>query len=70
MINKKAFFAGAYPKAAHGKRAVPALSKECPDCDGFGSIFDIHGNEEHCPNCGGSGYVPVEGKRDIQTSAE
>jgi DnaJ-class molecular chaperone len=32
--------------------------KTCPDCDGDGVIEKGTDEEQQCPTCGGSGFVP------------
>jgi hypothetical protein len=32
--------------------------KTCPDCNGDGVVDKGTDNEQRCPRCGGSGFVP------------
>jgi DnaJ-class molecular chaperone len=50
-----------------------ALMKTYPDCNGDGVIEKGTDDEQRCPTCGGSGYVPDDDDDDheeiIKTSA-
>ena len=38
--------------------------KTCPDCDGDGVIEKGTDDEQQCPTCGGSGFVPDDDDDD------
>ena len=38
--------------------------KTCPDCNGDGVIEKGTDNEQQCPTCGGSGFVPDDDDDD------
>jgi DnaJ-class molecular chaperone len=40
------------------KRRREAHVKTCPDCNGEGVIEKDTDDEQQCPRCGGSGFVP------------
>ena len=37
--------------------ALPAVTKQCPDCSGRGYYENWYGGRETCSNCNGSGKV-------------